>query len=70
MTHFEQHQKHENKNRLNSAFPHLTPRQQLTLLLRAYWWSLPTLHQLIHRHRNYIHKHITYLLYPAHWLGT
>lgn len=68
MSDLKNHLQNERLARINRAWAYLTLPQQLTLLLRAWLWSLPTPRQLLAAHRQRTLTRIIYLLYKGHWI--
>jgi hypothetical protein len=68
MNTFKEHLARERKESLIRDWQYLKPHQQMWLYLRALWWSLPTITQILQHHRERFNVLLTYFLYKAHWM--
>jgi len=58
----------EKLQRINRAWQYLTPLQQLSIFLRAWCWSLPSIIEIVEHIQRQFNTRLVYLLYPAHWI--
>jgi hypothetical protein len=68
MNDIRQHLENERLHRIRRAWKYLTPRQKAWLFLRAWWWSLPSVVDLLERHRARVEQRWVYRLYKVHWV--
>ena len=67
---FRKHLSEEKRHRINRAWQYLHFWQRAYLLIMVYWWSLPSVIEIIEGVQRRFNTWITYRLYPAHWIGT
>jgi len=65
---FANHLRNERLNRVNLAWKYLKPWQQAWLYVRAVWWSMPSIFEILDHIEERFDVWLTYRLYKAHWL--
>jgi len=58
----------ERLRRLNRAWGYLGIWQHISLFIRATWWSLPNVIEIVRHIRLRFNAKLAYYLYTAHWI--
>ena len=65
---FREFRSERNLERLNRSWQYLTPPQRLWIFIRASWYAMPNILQVVEHIEYRYYNWLTYRLYKAHWL--
>lgn len=70
MNDLKKHLQNERLQRVNRAWQYLTPLQRASIYIRAMWWSLPNIIQIVERIRvRVLSSKWLDRRYRAHWIN-